>query len=109
MSVFMTNLYVFAQAQQAVVDDKLPELSYEWAFFKMLIIMLVVIALAFVVIKFLLPRLVSMRRNQNSNIKILDYQALEQRKSIFLLQIKNKEIAVAVTDHNVTKLAEWEE
>lgn len=83
-------------------------LSYGWLFAKTVVAMIVIIALAFFSIKYVLPRFVRARRKSGSNIQILDFQPLEQRKSVYLLKIKNKKVAVAVSDQAFAKLCEWE-
>ena len=91
----------------AQVND-VPELSYGTLFVKTVAAMIVIILLAFVSIKYLMPRFLQMRRRKDSNITVLDYQTLDQRRMIYLVKIKDKQVAVAVSDHAVAKLAEWE-
>ncbi len=83
-------------------------LSYGWLFAKTIIIMVVIIVLAFLCIKYLLPRLVKLRRRTASDIEVLDFQPLEQKKSIYVVKIQDKKLAVGVSDHSVTKLCEWD-
>jgi flagellar biogenesis protein FliO len=83
-------------------------ISYGFLFAKMVIAMVVIIAAAFLCIKFILPRFTQVRRKKHSDIQILDYQPLEARKSIYLIRIEDKKVALGVTDHSIAKLAEWE-
>lgn len=83
--------------------------SYGMMFVKTMIAVIVIIALAFISIKYVLPVFIKMRRKSDSQIQILDFQALEQRKSVYLLKIRNKMIALAASDHALEKLAEWED
>jgi len=83
-------------------------MSYGWLFAKTISIMVAVILLAFLTIKYVLPKLVRGRKLRGSNIEVLDYQPLENRKSVYLLRIEDKKVAVGVTDHAVAKLCEWE-
>jgi len=85
------------------------EITFGWLFAKMIIAMIVIIILAFLTIKYVLPKIVRLRQKSDSSIQILDFQPIEQRKSIYLLKIENKKIAIGVTDHSVAKLCEWEE
>ncbi len=98
----MTLIFLIAQA---VAE---PEgISYGASFAKMIAAMIFIIALAFVVLKFLLPKIVTMRRNRDSEIEVLDYQPLEPRKGVYLIKIADKKIAVGVTDHAIATLTEW--
>ncbi|EKD50575.1 MAG: hypothetical protein ACD_62C00495G0002 [uncultured bacterium] len=84
-------------------------LSYGVLFAKTVVIMVVIIGLAFVSIKYLVPRLVKIRNKKSATIEILDFLALEQRKAIYVVRIEEKKLALAVTDHAVAKLCEWDE
>lgn len=84
-------------------------LSYGWLFAKTVIAMIVIIALAFFSIRYVLPRFVRARQKSGSSIQVVDFQPLEQRKSIYLLKIENKKVAVAVSDQSIAKLCEWED
>jgi len=85
------------------------EISYDWLFAKTILIMIVIIVLAFGILKYVLPRFVKMRRKSGSTIQVLDYQPLEQRKSVYLVQINDKKIAIGVTEHSIAKLCEWDD
>lgn len=85
------------------------EISYEWLFAKTLLVMVVIIALAFVTIRYILPGLMKTRRKGGSRIEVLDFQALAARKQIYLVRIEDKKIALAVSEHGVAKLSEWQE
>lgn len=90
------------------VSQNSTELSYGWAAAKMLIAMIIVIGLAFGVIRYVLPRLNLVKRNTNSTIQILDVQPISQRVSVYLLKIEDKKLAVGVSEQNMTKLCEWD-
>lgn len=91
-----------------IADVNGGEISYGWMFAKTILAMIIIIALAFLSIKYIMPRFIQMRRRADSNIKVLDFQTLDQRRVVYLLQIKDKEVAVAVSDHAVSKLCEWD-
>lgn len=82
--------------------------SFGAAFVKMMAAMILIIALAFVMIKIVLPLFMKMRRKSDSKIQVLDFQPLEPRKNIYLLRIEDKKVAVGVSENSVTKLCEWE-
>ena len=82
--------------------------SFGAMFVKTLVALVAIIGLTFFVIKFLLPKITQIRRKNGSAIQVLDFQPLEQRKSIYLIRIEDKKIAVGVSEQSVTKLCEWE-
>lgn len=82
--------------------------SFGAMFAKTIIALVVIIGLALFVIKFLLPKITQIRRKNGSVIQILDFQPLEQRKSIYLIRVEDKKIAVGVSEQSITKLCEWE-
>lgn len=81
--------------------------SFTWLFIKTLVAMVVIIALALVSIRYLLPRLTRFPGRRDSKIKILDFHPLEARKSVYILDIDNRRVAVGVTEHSINKLIEW--
>ncbi len=89
-------------------SSDLPSISYGWLFAKMILAMIVIIALALVTLKYLLPRMIRLRQNGNSKITILDYQCLEPRRSVYILQIENKKVAVGVTENGISKICDLE-
>lgn len=91
---------------QSVADTS--SLSYGWLFAKMVSAMVIIIVLALVTIKYVLPRMIRMQRKADSRIQILDYQPLEQRKVVYLLKIDDKKVALAMTDQGAAKLCEWD-
>lgn len=82
--------------------------SFGWAAAKMLAALIVVLGLAFVGLRYLLPRFDQVKKNAVSSIQILDRHPIAQRKAVYLLKIDNKKIAVAISEQNMTKLCEWE-
>lgn len=84
-------------------------ISYGWLFAKTIVIMIVIIVLAFLSIKYVLPMFVKFRRKTDSQIQVLDFQPLEPRKNLYLVKIEDKKVAVAVSEHSICKLCEWED
>lgn len=83
-------------------------LSFAPLFLKTVIATILILILAIVAIRYLIPRLTGHRRNQNSTIKVLDAQPLDARKMIYIVSIENKKVALGVTEHQVTKLCDLE-
>lgn len=88
---------------------ELSEISYGWMFAKMMVAMIVIIALALVTIKYALPKMMRLRQNPNSRIKVLDYQPLEPRKSIYIVEIDKRRVAIGVTEHGIQPICELED
>ncbi|MCP5463551.1 MAG: FliO/MopB family protein [Deltaproteobacteria bacterium] len=84
------------------------DLSYGWNFAITSIVMIVIIVGAFLVLKYVIPRLTGAQGNSNSKIQILDRQSIAPRKAVYLVQIEDKKVALAISDNHVAKLAEWE-
>lgn len=99
----MDTFFILSQ----VVDSTTEAVSYGVSFAKMLMAMVFIICLAFFVLKYLLPKMTIARRNRDSQIKVLDYQPLEARKGIYLIQIHDRKLAVGVCDNSMSPLCEW--
>lgn len=82
------------------------ETSLAPLFFKMMAACIIVIVLALVAIKYLMPRITGMGKNRNSDIEVLDYQALGPKRMIYIVQIQDKKVALGVTDQSVTKICD---
>ncbi len=80
--------------------------SYGFLLFKMVAASVVVVLLAIVTLKYLLPLLMRRGRGAKSSIQVLDYQSLQPKKAIYIVQIEEKKIAVGVTEHSITKICE---
>lgn len=69
--------------------------------------MVIVIGLAFGSIRFLLPRLTRFRGASANDIAIIGYRQIDARKAVYILRLRDREVAVGVTEHHITPLAEW--
>lgn len=83
-------------------------ISFGPLLFKTLLATAIIIVLAFLVIRYVLPKIQTIRRNRASKIQVLDYQALDNRKAVYIVQIENKKVALGVTEQNVNLLCELE-
>lgn len=86
-----------------------PDISFGWLFFKMILATLVVIGLAFWVLRYWLPRLQGYRPKGDSRVQILERLPLEPRKALYIIQVGKKRALVGTTDHQVNKLMDLEE
>ncbi|MBF0104895.1 MAG: FliO/MopB family protein [Deltaproteobacteria bacterium] len=83
-------------------------MSYGWMAAQVIIAMTFIIVLAVVSLRFLLPKIARLKQRKGSGIEILDFQPLEHRKTIYLVKIEDKKVAVASSENNVAKLCEWD-
>lgn len=66
----------------------------------------IILVIAFLVIKYLIPKISHMGRNKESDIRILDMQVLEGRKSIYVVEIQGKTVALGVTEQQIQKICD---
>lgn len=81
-----------------------PDLSYGWLFIKTILAMVIIIGLAIVVIRYVLPRLTWGRGQSGSSIRIIERAGLEPRKGLYLIEVEGKRILIGTTDQRITKL-----
>lgn len=99
-------LILLAQAGQVVGSEA--DFSYWGLFLKTVVATLFIIVLAFLALRYLVPRVHSLRRNRDSVVKVLDYQSLEPRKGIYIVEIQGKKLAVGVSENFVGKICDVE-
>lgn len=85
------------------------EPSYIWSLIKLLLAMVVVLALAVLFIKYLLPRFFWGKIKQNSRIKILERVGLEPRKALYIVEVGSKRALVGTSDQRIEKIFDLEE
>ena len=104
-----TLVAVSAQEIAPVIEPEIvqaPLMDYSWLFIKVCVALIVVIASAFVFIKFLLPRLKGFNRSSRSILKIVDRNALEPRKNIYLIQVGERYFLLGTSDHSTSLIGE---
>jgi len=85
-------------------------IDFTWLFLKMVFAMIFVIALAIVVIRFIIPKLTFNRgASGRSDLKIVDRVPLDNRKSLYVLQVEGRRLLVGASDHYVGLIAELQE
>ena len=84
------------------------EISQNWLLAKFFLATVLVIVLAWGLIRFLLPRFYGMK-NGKSHFKVLERFPLEPRKNLYLVQMGKKNIVLASTDHTISKIDEIKE
>jgi flagellar biogenesis protein FliO len=81
--------------------------DFTWLFLKTLLAMLVVIALAVVALRFLLPRLTLNRQIKGkTDFKILDRLPLDQKKGIYVVEVEGRRLLLGASEHYVGFIAE---
>ncbi len=81
--------------------------DFTWLFLKMVFAMIFVIALAIVVIRFIIPKLTFNRgAAARSDLRILDRIPLDARKSLYILQVEGRRLLIGASEHHVGFLAE---
>ncbi|MBI2339099.1 MAG: flagellar biosynthetic protein FliO [Deltaproteobacteria bacterium] len=84
-------------------------ISFGWLFVKTIAAMAVVIGLAFLLLRYVLPRFYGTVRSGGSRIKILERFGLEPRKGLYIVRVGNKQALIGTSDHSVNKLMDLEE
>ena len=92
----------------ATVSQKPEELSLPTVLFKTFLLTGFIVLLAILFIKYVIPKISLPRNSQKSSIQILDRQTLDGRKSIYIVSIDQKKLALGVTDHQISTLCELE-
>ncbi|MCE9625821.1 MAG: flagellar biosynthetic protein FliO [Deltaproteobacteria bacterium] len=82
-------------------------LDFTWLFLKMVFAMIFVIGLAIVIIRFIIPKLTYNRgASARSDLKIVDRVPLDNRKSLYVLQVEGRRLLVGASEHYVGLIAE---
>lgn len=99
-------LILLAQTGEAV--GNVLDSSYWGLFLKTVVATLFIITLAFLALRYLVPRVHALRRNRDSMVRVLDYQSLEPRKGIYIVEIQGKKLAVGVSENFVGRICDVE-
>ena len=82
-------------------------IDYSWLFIKVCIALVIVIGLAVIFIKLIFPRLKGFHRASQSVIQIVDRNAVEPRKNLYLIQVGERYFLVGTTDHAMSLIGEF--
>ncbi|MCC7344765.1 MAG: flagellar biosynthetic protein FliO [Deltaproteobacteria bacterium] len=81
--------------------------DFTWLFLKMVFAMIFVIALAIVIIRFIIPKLTFNRgAAARSDLRIVDRVPLDARKSLYILQVEGRRLLIGASEHHVGLIAE---
>ncbi|EKD42139.1 MAG: hypothetical protein ACD_73C00315G0005 [uncultured bacterium] len=81
------------------------EMSFGWLLVKTLLAMTVILSLAVLFIKYLMPKLsVNMSRSGSQLIKILDRLPVDARRSLLVIEVNGQKSLVGLSDAGFTHL-----
>ena len=99
----------FYQAEGTADQFGQPSVDFTWLFLKTILAMVVVLALAVVGLRFILPRLSLNRMPKGgSSLTVLERMPLDAKKSLLILGVEERRLLIGVTDHQLSFLAELE-
>ncbi|MCP5468464.1 MAG: FliO/MopB family protein [Deltaproteobacteria bacterium] len=94
-------------APKVDTDEAFETMNFKGAFFRMIIALVVVLALAFVTLNYIVPKLSRRRFHPTkSKIKILERIPLDAKKHLYVLQVEDRRLLISSTDHNVALITE---
>lgn len=79
-------------------------LSFGTLFLKMIIALIIVCLLAYIIMKWALPKAINIRGGHKGIIKIIDYFRLEPKKTLYIIEVKGKYLLLGVTDQYISPL-----
>lgn len=101
----MIQIITLATKIDDLAPSKLEEtLSFGTLFLKMIIALVIVCLLAYIIMKWALPKVVNIRGGHKSIIKVIDYFRLEPKKTLYIIEVKGKYLLLGVTDHYISPL-----
>ena len=81
--------------------------DFTWLFLKMIFAMIVVIALAIVILRYVVPRLGIHRGiSRRTDFRIVDRIPLDARKSLFVLEVEGRRLLLGASDNHVGLVAD---
>ena len=82
------------------------DVSYWGLFLKTVVATVFIIVLALLILRYLVPHVHNLRRNRKSRIQVLDYQGLEPRRGIYIVEIAGQKMAVGVSENFIGKICD---
>lgn len=81
--------------------------DFTWLFLKMIFAMIVVIALAILILRYVVPRLGIHRGiSRRTDFRIVDRIPLDARKSLFVLEVEGRRLLLGASDNHVGLVAD---
>jgi flagellar protein FliO/FliZ len=77
-------------------------MDFTWLFLKMIFAMIVVIALAILILRYLVPKLGLHRgASRRTDFRVVDRIPLDSKKALFVLEIEGRRLLLGVSDNHV--------
>jgi flagellar protein FliO/FliZ len=105
----MFNFLIIAQVDSMPTDSS-SELSYGWLLFRTIIAMAIVLAMAVLFIKYILPKLNQSKWSRESSyITIVEKVPIDAKKSLYIAEVGNEKILLGATDHQINFISKVKE
>lgn len=96
----------FGEVEEAVALGA-GSLDFTWLFLKMIFAMIVVIALAIVILRYVVPKLGLHRgASGRTDLRVVDRIPLDSRKSLFVLEVEGRRLLLGASDNHVGLVAD---
>ncbi|MBL8149453.1 MAG: flagellar biosynthetic protein FliO [Blastocatellia bacterium] len=106
-------LFQIDPAQSGQQADNLPLLGDGWTIFlvvvKMCLMLGAVCLLAFLTIKYLLPKLAGIQSQQGTLMRVVARHTLEPQKTLYIIDVAGKQLLLGVTTDRIQVLSELEQ
>lgn len=104
----MLSFFLLAESTigSTVAPTPEPSLDFSWLFIKVVLAMIVVCVVAYLGIKYLLPKASFIKKSNRSEIEVLERFPLEPKKNLYILKVENRRILVGTTENSVNSLLE---
>ncbi|HEX5035328.1 MAG TPA: flagellar biosynthetic protein FliO [bacterium] len=81
--------------------------DFTWLFLKMIFAMIAVIALAIVILRYIVPKLGLHRRGSGrTDLRVVDRIPLDARKSLYVLEVEGRRLLVGASDNHLGLVAD---
>ncbi len=83
--------------------------DFSWLFLKMIFAMVVVIALAVLLLRYVLPRItLSRSKGVRTDLQVLDRIPLDAKKALYVLQIEGRRFLISASENHIGLVTELE-
>lgn len=86
-----------------------PSIDFTWLFLKTIFAMIVVIALAIVILRYIIPKITHHRsKARQTDIQIVDRVPLDSKKALYVLNVEGRRLLISASEHYVGFITELE-
>ncbi len=83
--------------------------AFSWLFLKMIFAMIIVIALAILLLRYVLPRITFARsKGVRTDLQVLDRIPLDAKKALYVLQIGGRRVLISASENHIGLVTELE-